>query len=66
MPKSHKRGGAKAHNKRVAARNAKIKTEWKRISKQAWETFDKMKEEKNNENQNNQSFPGLTGFGQKD
>ena len=39
MPKSHKRGGAKAHNKRVAARNAKIKTEWKRISKQAWETF---------------------------
>ena len=66
MPKSHKRGGEKAHNKRVAARNAKIKTEWKRISKQAWETFDKMKEEKNNENQNNQSFPGLTGFGQKD
>ena len=54
MPKSHKRGGAKAHNKRVAARNAKIKTEWKRISKQAWE------------NQNNESLSGLIRFEQKD
>ena len=57
---------AKEHRKKVAARNERIKNDWKRISKQAWETFDKMKEEKNNENQNNQSFPGLTGFGQKD
>jgi hypothetical protein len=57
---------AKEHRKKVAARNERIKNDWKRISKAAWETFDKMKEEKNNENQNNQSFPGLTGFGQKD
>jgi hypothetical protein len=56
MPKSHKRGGAKAHNKRVAARNAKIKNQWKEASKAAWETFAKMKEEKNNENQNNSSI----------
>ena len=57
---------AKEHRKKVAARNERIKNDWKRISKQACETLDKMKEEKNNENQNNQSFPGLTGFGQKD
>lgn len=66
MPKSHKRGGAKAHRKRVAARNEKIKTDWKRISKSAWETFEKMKEEKNNENQNDQSLSGPIGFKQED
>jgi hypothetical protein len=53
MPKSHKRGGAKAHRKRVALRNEKIKSDWKRASKEAWETFEKMKAEKNiEENQN--------------
>ena len=53
MPKSHKRGGAKAHRKRVALRNEKIKSDWKRASKAAWETFAKIKEEKNNEENQN-------------
>lgn len=66
MPKSHKRGGAKAHRKRVAARNERIKNQWKEASKKAWETFDKMKAEKLNENQDNESLPGLIGFEQKD
>ena len=66
MPKSHKRGGAKEHRKRVAARNERIKNQWKEASKKAWETFEKMKEEKNNENQDNESLPRLIGFEQKD
>ncbi len=53
MSKSQKRGGAKAHRKRVALRNEKIKSDWKLASKEAWETFERIKAEKNNqENQN--------------
>lgn len=44
---------AKEHRKKVAARNERIKNDWKRISKAAWETFDKIKEEKSRkENEN--------------
>lgn len=46
----------KEHRKKVAARNERIKNDWKRISKAAWETFEKIKEEKNNENKNNGGF----------
>jgi len=66
MPKSHKRGGAKAHRKRVALRNEKIKSDWKRASKEAWETFEKMKAEKQlDENKNNEGLSGLVGFNQE-
>ena len=67
MPKSQKRGGAKAHRKRVALRNEKIKSDWKRASKEAWETFEKMKAEKQlDENKDNEGLSGLVGFEQKD
>lgn len=67
MPKSHKRGGAKAHRKRVALRNEKIKSDWKRASKAAWETFEKIKAEKQlDENKDNEGLSGLVGFEQKD
>jgi hypothetical protein len=56
MPKSHKRGGAKAHRKRVALRNEKIKSDWKRASKAGWETFERIKKEKENEDTNNGGF----------
>jgi hypothetical protein len=66
MPKSHKRGGAKAHRKRVALRNEKIKSDWKLASKDAWETFEKMKAEKQlDENKNNEGLSGLVGFNQE-
>jgi len=66
MPKSHKRGGAKAHRKRVALRNEKIKSDWKRASKEAWETFEKIKAEKQlDENKNNEGLSGLVGFNQE-
>jgi hypothetical protein len=66
MSKSHKRGGAKAHRKRVALRNEKIKSDWKRASKEAWETFEKMKSEKQlDENKNNEGLSGLVGFNQE-
>jgi hypothetical protein len=66
MPKSHKRGGAKAHRKRVALRNEKIKSDWKRASKDAWETFEKIKAEKQlDENKNNEGLSGLVGFNQE-
>lgn len=66
MPKSHKRGGAKAHRKRVALRNEKIKSDWKKVSKEAWETFEKMKAEKQlDENKNNEGLSGLVGFNQE-
>ena len=67
MPKSHKRGGAKAHRKRVALRNEKIKSDWKRASKAAWENFEKIKAEKQlDENKDNEGLSGLVGFEQKD
>ena len=57
MSKSQKRGGAKAHRKRVALRNEKIKSDWKLASKAGWETFEKIKAEKQlDENTNNGGF----------
>lgn len=54
MPKSRKRGGEKQHRKRVKARNEKIKTDFERASKLAWETYEKMKKE--NEDKNHTSI----------
>jgi hypothetical protein len=67
MGKSSKRGGEKTHRKRVALRNEKIKSDWKRASKAGWETFEKIKAEKQlDENKNNEGLSGLVGFEQKD
>lgn len=43
MPKSRQR---KNHKKKVAIRNAKIKNEFKRASKEAWDKFDQIKKDK--------------------
>ena len=54
MPTSRKRGGKKAHNKRVKARNEKLRGEQKKMK----ETYDKLFQEKLDEIQN--KFSGLT------
>lgn len=54
MPSSRKRGGKKAHNKRVKARNQKLKGVQKKMN----ETYAKMFQEKLDELQN--KFSGLT------
>jgi hypothetical protein len=46
MPRAKVRGGRKQHNKRVALRNEKIKSDWKRASKSGWEKFEEMKKQK--------------------
>jgi len=56
MPRAKVRGGRKQHNKRVALRNEKIKSDWKLASKAGWETFEKIKKEKENEDTNNGGF----------
>lgn len=47
---------AKEHRKKVALRNERIKSDWKRASKAAWETFERIKKEKENEDTNNGGF----------
>ena len=62
MPKSKKRGGAKAHNKRVAARNEQMKGLWQRQVNLAYEKHEEWKKQKEldaNQNPNNQSISGL-------
>jgi predicted nuclease with TOPRIM domain len=54
MPTSRKRGGKKAHNKRVKARNEKLRGEQKKMK----ETYAKLFQEKLDEIQN--KFSGLT------
>jgi molybdenum-dependent DNA-binding transcriptional regulator ModE len=54
MGKSKKRGGEKAHNKRVAARNNKLLNLFKTAQKKAWEKFEDWKKE--NESKNNGSI----------
>jgi hypothetical protein len=43
MPKSRKRGGEKAHRKRITARNNNFKGMWNRLQKQAWEKHEEWK-----------------------
>lgn len=43
MPKSRNR---KDHKKRLEKRNERIKQEYQRATKEAWKTFEKMKQEK--------------------
>jgi predicted nuclease with TOPRIM domain len=45
MPKSHKRGGQKAHNKRVKARNQRLNGERKKLQQAYTEMFNKRLEE---------------------
>ena len=51
MGKSKKRGGEKAHRKRVQKRNETILSLFKVAQKKAWEKFEEMK--KQNESKNN-------------
>ena len=60
MPKSRKRGGEKAHRKRITSRNNNFKGMWNRLQKQAWEKHEEWKKEKelNGEDTNDQSISG--------
>lgn len=44
MPKSHKRGGAKMHRKRVKARNERIKQEIRSIENLKMKIFEEAKQ----------------------
>lgn len=60
MPKSRKRGGEKAHRKRITARNNNFKGMWNRLQKQAWEKHEEWKKEKelNDKDTNDKSISG--------
>jgi hypothetical protein len=45
MPKSRKRGGEKAHRKRVVARNQKIGGKWKRLQKSMLKTYEEFQQQ---------------------
>jgi hypothetical protein len=53
MPKSHKRGGQKAHNKRVKARNERLKGEAKRVTAEFNRLLKEAQEKKELENKDN-------------
>lgn len=57
MPKSRKRGGEKAHRKRVKLREDKIKKQLKEANEELWRRYYESK--KNSEDSNNQSIPRL-------
>ena len=60
MGKSSKRGGEKAHNKRVAARNQEMKGLWQKQDNLAYEKHEEWKKQKEldaNQNTNDQSIP---------
>lgn len=62
MGKSKKRGGEKAHNKRVAARNQQMKGLWQKQVNLAYEKHEEWKKQKEldaNQNPDNQSISGL-------
>lgn len=62
MPRSKVRGGRKAHNKRVAARNQMMKGLWQRQVNLAYEKHEEWKKQKEldaNQNKDNQSISGL-------
>jgi hypothetical protein len=46
MGKSKQRGGAKAHRKKVKARNDNFKNMWKRLQKNAWDKHEIWKQQK--------------------
>lgn len=58
MPESRKRGGKKAHNKRVKARNEKIKNDYTAAAKKAWTKFEQWKTE--NADKDDKGFSTLT------
>lgn len=60
MPKSRKRGGEKAHRKRVQLRNQKLRKFWTEQVKLAHDKLKKWKQEKL-ENTNDISISGPTG-----
>jgi len=45
MGKSKKRGGEKAHRKKVKARNDNFKNMWDRLQKNAWDKHEEWKKE---------------------
>ena len=55
MPKSRKRGGEKAHRKRIKLRIIKMKQQITHASKQAWDKFEEWKKQKG-EDTNNESI----------
>ena len=57
MPKSRKRGGEKAHRKRVKLREDKIKKQLKEANEELWARY--YESRKNSEDSNNQSIPRL-------
>ena len=56
MPKSKKRGGEKAHRKRVQLREIKIKKKIKEANEELWKRY---YESKNTQDSNNKSVPGF-------
>lgn len=59
MPKSRKRGGAKAHNKKVQNRNKRIQDRRNAYAKYQKEMFDRMLEEYEKQQQKQESVtPG--------
>ena len=69
MGKSQKRGGAKAHRKRVANRNEQMKSLWQKQVNLAYEKHEEWKKQKEldaNKSPNNESVPRFNITGQKD
>jgi len=56
MPKSRKRGGEKAHRKRVQLREQKIKKKIKEANEELWKRYE---QSKNTQDSNNKSVPGF-------
>jgi hypothetical protein len=66
MPKSHKRGGEKAHRKRLQKRNQFIDQQKKHYTKLFNDRLKEALEKKENENTNNEGIRGPIEFQQKD
>jgi hypothetical protein len=66
MPKSHKRGGEKAHRKRLKNRNKLIDQQKKHYTKLFNDRLRESLEKKENENTNNEGIRGPIEFQQKD
>jgi hypothetical protein len=56
MPKSRKRGGEKAHRKRITARNQNFKGMWKRLQKGAWDKHEEWKQKQSGSTEDNQTM----------
>jgi hypothetical protein len=66
MGKSKKRGGEKAHRKRVESRNQMLKGMWEKLQKKAWEKFEESKKQKDaNKDTDDQSISGFNITEQK-